>query len=439
MRRVLIISYSALSDLDANGKTLKALFFKFNPSDLFQFCSGKNPTDLKCCQHSYRVDDKDLITSFIKNKNLYHCCNIFGFDEQKKQKKIVNNATINKDNNAQSFLFKFLIKHKYNYFLRLIRELLFLFSPWGKKNLYKHLKIFKPDIIFYMVGESFAFDLIVLKIYKKLNIPLIIYNAEGYRLVDSKKRILFDRFFCYLANKYYREILKKSDYIIYNSPFLKDEYNTKYAEGTDKKNCIIYNSNALNSCEEYSQTDDILRILYFGNLGVGRFDTLIEFSSALVQIDPKIEIHVFSNLEQGKIDQISKYNNIYYHGFASEDVLVKNATNSDILLHLESFDKAIMPKLRYAFSTKIAQYLTYGRCIISYAPKDMASSHYLLEHDAAYLITNPGELKQKLLMILNHREIILKYAFKARKIAAENHNCEKNSSSLLNIINNLIL
>lgn len=94
---------------------------------------------------------------------------------------------------------------------------------------------------------------------------------------------------------------------------------------------------------------------------------------------------------------------------------------SDILLHVESFDPAYIDKLKYAFSTKIAQCFCAGRCLFSYAPKGTASTQYLLSTESAVVAAAPDELKNGLALIINNKEIRTEYAKRAKRLATQKH------------------
>ena len=132
-------------------------------------------------------------------------------------------------------------------------------------------------------------------------------------------------------------------------------------------------------------------------------------------------IDVYGNAPDGELEKLSAHPRIVYHGFVSAEQLHEIIDASDILLHVESFDPAYIDKLKYAFSTKIAQCFCAGRCLFSYAPKGTASTQYLLSTESAVVATAPDELKNYLARIINNKEIRAEYAERAKRLAAQNH------------------
>ena len=67
MKKVLIISNGALSDIDSNGRTVANLFGSYDKEKLAQFCVYGEP-DFSKCQNYYKVTDKDALKSLLMLK-----------------------------------------------------------------------------------------------------------------------------------------------------------------------------------------------------------------------------------------------------------------------------------------------------------------------------------------------------------------------------------
>lgn len=201
------------------------------------------------------------------------------------------------------------------------------------------------------------------------------------------------------------------------SEMLKQNYENKYVFFGES--VVAYNS-AESNFSEYCPNEK-LKITYFGNLGVGRVDSLLQTADALTEIDPSCVIDVYGNAPDGELEKLSAHPGTIYHGFVSAEQLHEIIDASDILLHVESFDPAYIDKLKYAFSTKIAQCFCAGRCLFSYAPKGTASTQYLLSTESAVVAAAPDELKNGLALIINNKEIRTEYAKRAKRLATQKH------------------
>ena len=189
-----------------------------------------------------------------------------------------------------------------------------------------------------------------------------------------------------------------------------------------------YNS-ASNICSQY-RPGDSMTITYFGNLGVGRADSILQTADILRGINQNLHIDVYGNANAADEDRLRAHPNISYHGFVSQAALQKIIERSDILLHVESFDPEIVPRLRYAFSTKIAQCLCAGRPLLCYAPEGSASVEYLKDTNGALVAVNLPELKRKLEQLVLSGELRKEYAARASQIGKENHWRENTSAAV---------
>ena len=86
--------------------------------------------------------------------------------------------------------------------------------------------------------------------------------------------------------------------------------------------------------------------------------------------------------------------------------------------------------VRFSVSTKIAESLMYGPCLLAYGPEGIASIDYLKENDAAYVITQPDRLAEGLTEILSNAKLREQIMGNARALAARNHDPEVNSKKL---------
>ena len=174
------------------------------------------------------------------------------------------------------------------------------------------------------------------------------------------------------------------------------------------------------------------KIIYAGNLGLYRHRSLIEFATALQQVDPELKIDVYGKIPDETVKkELCACQSIRFQGFISYEKLKKELRESKYLLHVESFDLFYKEDLKYAFSTKIADSLASGACLFVYAPENMAISQYLKDKNAAVLINKSELLVTKIRSILNSEELTKNYSCNGRKLAEINHNIEKNKKKFV--------
>ena len=413
MSTILLISRTGFSDQEANGITMKNLLSAWRPDEKAEFYCDVQPPDYSAACKYFRTTDMDMLKAFIRKGSGKV------FYKSIPQENIPNSksADLTIKTSGSSSIPRWMKRRKYDFCLKWLREILWFFSPWGHRKLEKWITEVSPDVVIYMVGESVFLDKLVLHISQKRKLPLVLYNGEAFRLIDIKKRKGLERNYYVHIKKLYSKLNRIACFAIYNCEMLKEGYEQEYSPCP--KGMVAYNSADIH-CSDYI-THEKLVITYFGNLGVGRTGSLIRMAEILAEVDHSAHIDIYGKAIQSDEDLIRRRKNLSYHGLISADKLQTVIAESDILIHTESFQKDITNKLRYAFSTKIAQCLHAGRCLLSYIPRESASAQYLLKERCAVVATNDDELREAWRMLLYNPQDRIKYAKAAKRIGKKNH------------------
>ena len=163
---------------------------------------------------------------------------------------------------------------------------------------------------------------------------------------------------------------------------------------------------------------------YFGNLSFERNKQLIEMGKAIKELKiPGIKwIDVYSGEKNPDIlEDMTEENGINFHGEITAMEVAAKMDECIAVIHTESFDPQIRNIVRYSVSTKIADSLLNGPCLIAYGPDDVASIDYLKRNGAAYIINESKRLKENLYEILTNADLRDQIVVRARKLAANNH------------------
>lgn len=410
MPRLMVFSHSGFSDSEANGITMKNLLSAFSPQEKAEFYMDVQPADHSAAHRYFRVTDAQMVKAFLGKKSRH----IFEFDPN------AETSAEKKSGSSPKKIPVWLKKQKYNFAVKWLREQLWAISPWGHRRLEAFIDEFRPDALVYMVGESIFLDKLVLKTCDRLQVPLVLYNGEAFRIIDLKTRRGLERAYYRRVEKLYERLSRRAAMVIYNCEMLREDYEARYPHCAQAM--VAYNSAR---CDHGPyQPGDEVSITYFGNLGVGRSDELLRVARVLSRIDPALRLDIYGNALPEAAEAFSRQENIRYHGFVDAAALHGIVEKSDILLHVESFDETIIPKLKYAFSTKIAQCLCAGRCFVSFAPQGSASSRYLQNAQGAALVSDEAQLEQLLRELVADPALRQSYAQKAAATGRANHDMQ---------------
>lgn len=265
-----------------------------------------------------------------------------------------------------------------------------IFFSWklSKRQLYKIDK-YKPDII-YILGRANILKLGI-KLAKRYNISTCHHIMDDwYNTIFTGSMLLklpraYDLF---VFQKSFA--LSKINFAI--SPYASEEYSSRY----NKKfqflmNCISDKKLEYISRKKQIITGKLINISYFGGMHVGRWETLAAFAEVVNKINSASKVCKFSiYTSQENIDKYRenfKSSEVDFYSYIPHDQVLDKMIESDILLHIESFEQHVMKYTRLSISTKIPEYIACCKPIIAIGPADIGSMKYLDECGVALLIT----------------------------------------------------
>ncbi len=284
---------------------------------------------------------------------------------------------------------------------------------------------FNPDVIFYPAG-SYCFSMdIVIDICKERKLPLVTFFGDEYYFLDSNKKSVFDS----VNKKYY-----------HNSFNELMKYTSFYITASDKMYELYKGKFGVNGCSLLTSTtkaktpinNDKIKVSYIGNLGLNRWMPLLEIGRVLKKEGLILDIYS-GEMNNSILSNFTVDSGINFHGSISAEEVQEVISSSTLLIHVEAMDEVNKEKTRYSMSTKIAESLNSGVCIFAYGPNDIASIEYLINNDAACVVTGQEELENKLLQVLNDEKLRHKYIKNAYKLAEKRHNYIVNSEKLYEI------
>ena len=417
MHKILIISYNCLSLSKSNGRTLFNLIHRYSSENISQIFMCNESPDFLTYKNYYRITDNDVLNMLIFKKT---------------HKKIIPSTNMEEDDTL--FLYKKGIKNRKNYKFRVLRDLLWRFFFKEPKELKNFINEFGPDVILLMNGNNSFVTNYAIKIAKRKKIPIVIYNCEDYQLKPYNQDF-WHKYIKKVINRSYKKAMKYTTHIIHSTHFLQSKFTTLDSSETS----VIYNSSNIN--QEYiiniAPNKKEIQISYFGNLGLKRYESIIEIADILMNYE-NVKINIYGSATDEIIDLLSAHPKINYCGIIPyEDVTIK-MKKSDILLHVESFDEKIAFDIQSGFSTKIADSLSAGVPLFVYGPKNNDAVSFLIEHNCASVATSKRDMEEKLFNLIHSYELRLLYAKKGIEIARIFFNAEENSKKFIEIIDSII-
>lgn len=424
MKKILIVSGVPIRTDTNMGKTLHVLFSKFNKSEIIQLYFHPQTPNVDICSSYYRITEKQII------KSMFGVLNKFG---EKVLPSLRGENTVKPEKNII-----FLTKFKENILVRIVREIIWSFTNWKNKDFIEWLEQEKPDVIFSIMQDVNGITKLVTWIAKKYNIPVVLFITDDYYNDNEMNKNIIRKLYFKKRKDLNKELAKYCKIIVGCSEkatnYFSDELNIPKSE-------VLYTPSAnmyLEMPYKKQSNDRPLKIRYFGNLGLGRWKVLKELGNVLRRINENKKtsvciLEVYSSVtDQDIIKELNIENGCIYKGWVYGDSYLSLLQETDIAVHVESFDEAMIRRTWVSISTKIADYLGAGKCILGIGSKELASIDHIKE--VACVVDDLDDLEKKLCNLINNPVLRMKYQKKARDFSLIHHNRKKICEKINNMI-----
>jgi len=433
--KILIITRSSWDNMNSLGNTMSNIWEGWDSDKIANiYCRNARPNN-NVCKLYYSICDKDLIKSIFNKKYIVGKVLKDAF---------LKNTGLKENENSK------MEKRIYDYFRNSrfvlfywLQEIIWKIGKWKNMQFDDFLSKFKPDIIFSACFPSFYTHELLWYIQKKTKAKVILFHADDYLSYKGMGGTILERINRKIRSKIIETSSKKADLNFCISEKQKDEYERKLGIKTK----LLYKGKEFNEFPNsiYQIRNKIINIVYTGSILNGRWRTIYELAKAIKKInentkDKKYNLSIYSQYKpKNKVLKLLDIKDVSkFYGKINSNQIPEVYRNSDILLHVESFDNKEKLETRLSFSTKIVDYLSSGRCIMAIGWSKSASIEYLAKNDAAVIANSKEEIFEKLKEIINDPEIINIYANKAWNCGRRNHQIENVKSKFVNDISSVL-
>lgn len=402
--RILVYSNNPISTSGSNGRTIRNLLLKFPKSCVHNFFIHGENLSFDSCESFYCVSDNDVLHP-IRSKKRNH----------------ILNYTASEPNNTSS-----VTKRKRSAFVSLIRNLIWKLGFWKTKEYKKWVLDYKPDVVLIQAGYSPFLCDEARKIATQQRSKLVVFNTEAYCFFDwdflgmRKHKTLFSEMFRHLMCKSIKKATLDAALTVYLTDELQETYQLKFG---NHNSAVIYNSSEQSKVKWNYESK---KVIYAGNFLNDRVSSLITIAKVLNEINETYTIHVYSTITPELIEKTKIFRNIILHGFIPYDTVIKELKEAFLLIHFESFTEIASKNAKYAFSTKIADYLSLNVPFLLYSPKNVTVSNYLISNNCAMVASSEDELRVHLGGLISNKEYAVEYLKNAMQIVNANHLSEYN-------------
>lgn len=412
--KILLVTHNPICTDNNMGKTFLSLFSQFDRDTLCQLYVHPSVPDVAVCHSYFQITDKQVLKSgpFGKPGRQVSAQQIALQAEKRKNGTLPPPAPWKGADPWKC----------------LLRDGMWRMSNWCSSKLKAWLDQEDPTAIFVAPGYSKFIYNIALRIAEDRKIPIVTYICDDYYFL-RKPGTLVGKWHLSALRKKTAQLMKKTCRLVTISRELGERYTQKFGVNTT----VI-----MTGTENAATTKTTLQIKtvgYFGNLSLGRHESLAQIGRVLDEINHACGKNVVLRIYSGETDprRLSSFQNIpcvKFCGFVTGKTLEEAMAETDLLVHTESFGESDMDMVKYSISTKIADSLAGGIPILAYGPETVASMGHLIRNRCAVTATSPDKLKLALTDAICNPQNLAEVLVRAKQTAATYHDKEKNSLKL---------
>lgn len=409
--KILSISLSTWRK-DSGIHTQTDLFKFWSPNRVSQIYTRSDLPNTPVCNNFFRISENEIIKSvYNRNKVGKRVYNTEKLDS-KTQKAI----------EAEKKLYARAHKKK-SWFMTIIREVVWSLGCWKTKALDQFINEESPDVYFVPIYNVIYMGKLQLYILKKFPKPYVCFlTDDNYSYKACGKNI-----FAYIHRFMLRKVVKR---LAKNCTEMFTITKTE-ADETDKlfgTHSIVLTKGINYDKLEFKEKKISMpiRMVYTGNLLIGRANSLVEISKALSKInckDEKIVLDIYSpTILDDKIMRYLNSNGCHFRGSVPKNKVDEIQKSADIVVFVESLEKKHRYDARLSFSTKLTDYFKNGKCIFAIGDRTIAPIIYLKENNCAIIANEYEEIEDQLRKLVDNPKMIQRYSRNAFECGKKNHN-----------------
>ena len=405
--KVLAISLSTWRK-DSGIHTQTDLFKLWDKDKVAQIYTKSDMPNTPVCDKFFQISENAIIHSVINRKPVGK--EVFNGQDSDKRAAEAERKLYTKAHKKKSW------------FMTLAREMVWSLGVWKTKALCRFVEDFDADVYFvpiYPVIYTAKIQEYIIKKYKK---PYVCYLADD----NYTYKVCGKNIFAYIHRFFLRKHVK------YLAKNCAEMFTITKIEGDETDKLFGTKSVVLTKGINYDNLEFIkrapsspIKMVYTGNLLIGRASSLVEISKALSEINKEktlitLDIYSPTVLDDKTMEYLNK-NGCTYKGVVPRDEVAEIQRNADVVVFVESLLKKHCLDARMSFSTKLTDYFASGKCIFAIGDKRIAPIIYLKENDAAIIATTENEVKTQLEKLAGNKDIVEEYSEKAFMCGKRNH------------------
>ena len=417
--KVLVISRDSWNDTNNSGNTLSNLFQYWESDKIANLYFRDEIPNNKICTQYFKISESLLVRKILRKTKVAG----LKFEKRLDETREVDDEI--EYQQKEKKLYDFFRNNRWYIFLW-ARELLWFIGKWKSKELNAFLKEFSPDIIYSPSYDSFYMHTVLYYVQKKTKAKVIYFHCDD--LVTYRQYSLSP---WYWVNRFIlRKYMNKSIKMVSLNYCIIDEQARVYSKIYHSEFKLLYKTGSFRVYPSVKKAILPINIVFTGNIIYGRIKSILMLSEVLSMInrdEQKIKLHIYTANLIDDTTRVKLESNkaVMLMGKVPYEEIPEILSNSDVLLHVESFEKQQMLSTSLSFSTKLVDYFEAAKPILAIGWKHSASINYLKENEIGVTVSNKEQLHSELLKLINNTNLLEEYSKKVWNFGNLNHNKKK--------------
>lgn len=396
----------------STSRAFDAYFHYWEKENIAQIFSNTKKPCKGHCETLFQITDHRMMKRWMRKK--IDTGVIFHYDELEEE---WTDTDLELGSEAAEAVYKFGRKH--TPLTHLLRGMLWRKRFWCTDKLNNWLDEFIPECVFLAFSDDYFIPQIALYVARRYNIPIVSCIGDDYYFnVRPSLNPLY-----HLYRQTYRKLIDKvlswPGSAMYISDKIRDKYNAEFGLGGD----TVYLASTIQRKPFSIINTEHPVITYFGNIRMGRNNSLNDIGYALGEINPNYILEVYSNEQDESYYGVFNDNpNVKFMGSVPYAQVQKRMAESDITVIVEGFSEHDINLSRYSLSTKAADALASGASILTYGSLESGIIDYMRSTEASVVCTRKEDLVESIKRLIADTDLQKRYYDQAIVMTEKHHN-----------------
>ena len=317
----------------------------------------------------------------------------------------------------------------------LMRKFVWRERFWHTDDLDAWLDGFKPDCVFLAFSNDYFILEIALYVAEKYDIPIVSAIGDDYYFEERKTLSPLYWLYKRTYRSLVRRVFEHGGSAVYIGNKIRDKYNSAFGLRGE----TVYLTSEADRRPFRPIDVECTVIRYFGNIRLGRNQSLLELGKVLGRVNSNYRLEVYSNeTDQKQYQMLVDEPSVDFMGSVPYKTVLDKTLESDVLVVVEGFDKRDVDITRYSLSTKVADALASGVMVVGYGSSECGAIEYLAETGCCCVANSAVDLQGMIERLFGDVELQRRLYKASGEVVRMNHTLENSNAVFRGVVERAI-